>query len=199
MTNPIILASGSKSRQEMLRSAGVVFTSIVAQIDEGRVKTSLLRQDASPHDIADALADLKARHVSQENPDSLVIGCDQILEFGHAILSKPRTRAEAIDQLTKMSGKKHKLLSAVVIYKDNQPVWRIVRQAQLTMRVLSADYIVRYVNRNWDEIRYCVGAYQLEAEGARLFTSIDGDYFTVLGLPLLDVLGYLTMSGDIDG
>ncbi|WP_394198754.1 Maf family protein [Litoreibacter albidus] len=199
MTRPIILASGSETRQAMLRQAGVDFTSKLARIDEDSIKASLLAEDATPRDVADALAEFKARRVAQQHPEALVIGSDQVLEVGGAILSKPVTAEDAIAQLSLMSGKQHKLLSAVVIYEDAKPVWRTVGQVRLTVRTLSPDYIESYVARNWEDIRHCVGGYQIEAEGARLFARVDGDYFTVLGMPLLDVLGYLTMSGAIDG
>lgn len=199
MTRPIILASGSETRQAMLRQAGVDFTSKLARIDEDSIKASLLAEDATPRDVADALAEFKARRVAQKHPEALVIGSDQVLEVGGAILSKPVTAEDAIAQLSLMSGKQHKLLSAVVIYEDAKPVWRTVGQVRLTVRTLSPDYIESYVARNWEDICHCVGGYQIEAEGARLFARVDGDYFTVLGMPLLDVLGYLTMSGAIDG
>lgn len=199
MARPIILASGSETRQEMLRQAGVSFTSTVARIDEDSIKASLLAEEASPRDIADTLAEFKARRVAEKNPEALVIGGDQILEFGREILSKPTSPDDAVAQLSRMSGKQHKLLSAAVLYEDAKPVWRTVGQVRLTMRTLSPSYIDSYVERNWEGIRHCVGGYQLEAEGARLFARVDGDYFAVLGMPLLDVLGYLTMSGAIDG
>jgi septum formation protein len=183
----------------MLHQAGVSFTSTVARIDEDSIKASLLAANASPRDVADTLAEFKARRVADKNPEALVIGSDQVLEFDRQLLSKPATRDDAVAQITRMSGKQHKLLSAAVIYEDAKPVWRTVGQVRLTMRTLNSAYIESYVDRNWDEIRHCVGGYQLEAEGARLFARVDGDYFTVLGLPLLEVLDYLTMSGAVDG
>ena len=199
MTRPIILASGSAIRQAMLRQAGVSFSSMVARIDEDSIKASLLAEDANPRDVADTLAEFKARRVADKNPEALVIGSDQVLEFEREVLSKPTSPDDAIAQLTRMSGKQHKLLSAAVIYEDAKPVWRTVGQVRLIMRTFNPAYIESYVERNWDDIRHSVGGYQLEAEGARLFARVDGDYFTVLGLPLLEVLGYLSMSGAIDG
>lgn len=199
MARPIILASGSETRQAMLRQAGIDFTSMLPRIDEDNIKASLLAEEASPRDIADTLAEFKARRIANKHPEALVIGSDQVLELGREILSKPSSPDDAVAQLTMMSGKQHKLLSAAVIYEDAKPVWRTVGQVRLTMRVLTPQYVESYVDRNWDDICHCVGCYQLEAEGARLFARVDGDYFTVLGMPLLDVLGYLTMSGAIDG
>ena len=195
MQDQIILASGSAIRAQLLRNADVPFSVQVARIDEEAVRLSLQSENASPRDIADTLAELKAQKIAARNPDALVIGCDQVLAFGQDILTKPDTKAQALAQLHALRGGKHQLLSAVVIYGEGKPLWRHVGVVRLHMRDASDDYLAAYVDRNWDHIRDAVGAYKLEQEGVRLFTRIEGDYFTVLGLPLLELLSYLTLRG----
>jgi septum formation protein len=126
-----------------------------------------------------------------------VLGCDQIAELDGTILAKPETQNDAVAQLASLSGQTHRLLSATVMYDNTQPVWRHVGVVRLTMRTLSQAYIEDYVARNWHSIRYAVGAYKLEEEGVRLFSRIDGDYFTVLGLPMIELLSYLLERGDL--
>jgi septum formation protein len=199
MSAPIILASASDIRASLLRNAGLDFDVIVARIDEQSVKAALIAEGSPPRDIADILADMKARKVAGNRPDAIVIGCDQVLAFDAAILSKPNDPAEALAQLQSMRGKRHMLLSAAVIYHEGKPIWRHVGQVRLRMRDASDDYLRAYIDRNWDDIRHAVGSYQLEAEGVRLFHSIEGDYFHVLGMPLLELLAFLTLRGDIPG
>ena len=197
MHDKIILASGSAIRADLLRQADVAFTVQIARIDEGAVRASLQADNASPRDIADTLAELKAQKIASKHPDALVIGCDQILAFDQEILTKPDTKAQAVDQLRALRGRKHQLLSAAVIYGEGKPLWRHVGTVRLHMRDASDDYLAAYVDRNWDSIRHAVGAYKLEEEGVRLFTRIEGDYFNVLGLPLLELLSYLTLRGTL--
>lgn len=199
MSIPLILASGSTIRATLLRNAGLTFDQIVARIDEQSVKAALGAAEAPPRDIADALAEMKARKVADKHPDAMVIGCDQVLALEGAILSKPVDPADARAQLKQMRSKRHMLLSAAVIYHEGKPVWRHVGQVRLRMRDVSDTYIDGYVDRNWNEIRHAVGAYQLEAEGVRLFHGIEGDYFHVLGMPLLEMLAFLTLRGVIEG
>ncbi len=198
MSAHIILASGSEIRAQLLRNAGIDTDQIPAKVDEASIKASLLAEAASPRDIADALAEAKARKVSGKHPDALVLGCDQVLDFNGKILSKPKSAEEALSQLSEMRGKRHMLLSAAVIYRAGEPIWRHVGQVRLQMRQCSDDYLQAYVARNWDSIRHCVGAYKLEEEGVRLFTNIEGSYFNVLGLPLLELINYLGLQGAIE-
>ncbi len=198
MSVPIILASGSSIRAQLLENAGVPFTVQTARVDEDTAKRALLAEDASPRDIADTLAEMKARKVSDKSPGAMVLGCDQVLDFDGRLLSKPESPADALAQLRAMRGKRHMLLSAAVIYQDGEPIWRHVGQVRLRMRMSSDAYLRNYVDRNWDSIRHAVGAYKLEEEGVRLFATIDGDYFNVLGMPLLELLNFLAVKGVID-
>ncbi|MGV6849836.1 MAG: Maf family protein [Marinibacterium sp.] len=198
MPRPLILASGSAIRASLLRAAGLDFTVKIARIDEESVKASLLAEAARPRDIADALAELKAGRIANRHPEAQVLGCDQVLALGNALLSKPRDRKEAMAQLSRLSGQRHTLYSAAVMFEDARPVWRHVGVVHLTMARLSPGYISDYVERNWESIRHAVGAYKLEEEGVRLFTRIDGDHFNVLGMPLMEFIGFLADRGDID-
>lgn len=199
MTIPIILASGSSIRAELLRNAGLRIDTITPRIDEDAIRASLLAEDASPRDVADTLAEMKSSKVAARSPGALVIGCDQVLAFQQTCISKPTSPKNALHQLQAMRGKPHQLLSAAVIFDEGKPVWRHVGQVRLHMRDASDAYLIDYIDRNWDQIQHCVGAYQLESEGARLFQRIDGDYFNVLGLPLIEILNYLTLRGIIAG
>lgn len=197
MSAPLLLASGSEIRATLLRNAGVPFEVAKARVDEGALRDALVAEGATARDIADALAEMKAAKVSGKAPERLVMGCDQVLDFGGRILAKPGSPQEAIEQITRMAGQKHMLFSAAVIYEDAKPIWRHVGVARLYMRELSASYIEDYVARNWDSIHWCVGGYKLEEEGARLFARVEGDYFNVLGMPLLEVLSFLAIKGVI--
>ncbi len=199
MPSQIILASGSQIRAQMLRNAGLTIEVQSPRVDEATVRDAMLADAAPPRDIADTLAEMKARKISERNPDALVIGCDQVLAHDGSVLGKPETPDQALAHLHALRGGKHQLLSAAVIAQAGRPLWRHVGVVRLHMRACSDAYLQDYVARNWDSIRHSVGAYKLEEEGARLFTRIEGDYFTVLGLPLLEVLSFLTVRGEIDG
>jgi septum formation protein len=173
-------------------------TPIPARIDEEEIRRALLAEGAKPRDIADALAESKAARIAQKNPSGLVLGCDQVLEFDGAILNKPVSQHDASDQISKLRGQIHSLLSAVVLYDAGQPIWRHIGVARLTMRPVSDAYRDAYIARNWPGLSSSVGGYKLEEEGVRLFSSIEGDYFTILGLPLLPLLTYLSQRGFIE-
>ena len=198
MPAPIVLASGSGIRAQLLRNAGVPFSIEVARVDEEPLKSALLADGAKPRDIADALAEAKARCISTRHPGVLVIGCDQLLEFEARLMSKPESPDMALTQLRNLRGRRHRLLSAAVVCRDGQPLWRHVGEVRLHMRAVTDGYLEGYVVRNWDSIRHAVGAYKLEEEGVRLFSAVEGDYFHVLGMPLLELLGFLMQQRVIE-
>jgi septum formation protein len=198
MPQSLILASGSEIRGKMLSAARVPFSVIKPKVDEESVKAALQAEGVPPRDVADALAELKALKISDRFPEAFVLGCDQVLDHAGRLLSKPVDAADAMAQLRGLQGSNHRLFSAAVIAQGGRPLWRHVGQVTLTMRPLSGQFIAAYVGRNWDSIATSVGGYKLEEEGARLFTRVQGDYFTVLGLPLLEVLDYLVLRGVLE-
>ena len=190
----VVLASQSASRRAMLQAAGVPFEAMSAGVDEEAAKAGL--RDLNARDLADALAELKALRVSGRDPEALVLGSDSVvaLEDG-TLLDKPETREQAADHLRLMSGKRHDLVSAAVIAEGGMPVWRVVDRAKMFVRPLSDAFIDTYLDVEWPAISGCVGCYRIEGPGAQLFTRIEGSQFTVLGLPLLQVLDYLRVRG----
>lgn len=190
----LILASQSASRQAMLSAAGVPFTALPALVDEDAAKASLGRE--RPRDLADALAELKALKVSAREPTALVLGSDSlaVLDDG-SVLDKPASREEARDHLERMSGRRHDLVSAAVIAEGGRAVWRHVEAAKMFVRPLSPAFIEAYLDAEWPAIAGCVGCYRVEGPGVQLFSRVEGSQFTVLGMPLLPVLGYLRERG----
>lgn len=191
----VILASASQARRRLLDNAGVGFACEPASIDEAAIKESLKAEGARPEQAAETLAELKALRVSQRHPGALVIGADQLLDCDGIWFDKPRDRAQAAAQLRALSGRTHRLISAVVVVRDGQRSWHHVATARLTVRPLDAGFIESYLERAGDQVLASVGAYQLEGLGAQLFSAVEGDYFTILGLPLLPLLDYLRNHG----
>jgi septum formation protein len=194
LNDPIVLASKSAARRAVLAGAGVPFEVAVAGVDEDAVKASLLAEGASPRDVADALAELKAIRVSRAK-DGFVVGSDQTLEFDGKLYDKAGDLETARERLKLLRGKPHKLHSAVVVAKDGAPIWRDLSTATLTMREFSDDFLEAYLATEGAEALGSVGCYRLEGPGAQLFSRIEGDYFAILGLPLLGLLEFLRQHG----
>lgn len=181
----------------MLQAAGLTVDAVAPRVDEATIRDALVAEGAHPREIADALAEMKARKVAEKHPTALVLGCDQVLALDRETFAKPETPDAARDQLRRLRGRSHKLLSAIVAYENAEPVWRHVAEARLTMHAFSDAYLDDYVTRNWESIRHSVGCYKIEEEGVRLFSAISGDHFTILGLPLLPLLAWLGTRGMI--
>jgi len=192
--DPIILASKSAARAAVLTGAGVPFETEVAGVDEDAVKRAMLADGAGARDVADALAELKAIRISQRRP-GFVIGSDQTLEFEGQLYDKAVDLAEARERLKAMRGKPHKLHSAVVVARDGAPIWREIVSATLTMRDFSDDFLEAYLAVEGEHALGSVGVYRLEGQGAQLFSKIEGDYFAILGLPLMGLLDLLRRHG----
>jgi len=199
MQQELILASSSASRQMLMRNAGLTFSAIPADIDERALDEQLERDGASPEEVALELARAKALAIGALYPEALVLGCDQTMALGARVYHKPKTMAEAEAHLLSLSGKVHRLNSAAVLVRHGEVVWQIVSSAELTVRTLSTEFVSRHLQRVGEKALSSVGAYQLEGEGIQLFTSIEGDYFTILGLPLLPLLSKLRDMDVIDG
>lgn len=181
----------------MLTAAGVAFEAQAAGVDEDAAKAALAH--LSPRDLADALAELKAIKVSARRPDALVLGSDSVVALADGtLLDKPRDRDEAADHLARMSGGVHRLWSAAVIAEGGTAVWRQVDDAKLHVRPLSYTFIERYLDAEWPAIAECVGCFRIEGPGVQLFHRVEGDHFTVLGLPLFAVLGFLRDRGVLE-
>lgn len=193
----IILASGSAIRRQLLASAGVVFSVVPADVDEGAIRADLTRDSdcVDPDHVAGILARAKAEAVSAAHPHALVIGADQILSLGSRLFEKPGDLSAARDHLDRLRGQTHALHSAVVLAQGGHAVWGTCECAQLTMRRFSDAFLDAYIGRAGERICRSVGAYELEGLGLQLFEHIEGDYFTILGLPLLALLSELRARG----
>jgi septum formation protein len=191
----VVLASASRSRLELLRRAGLHLRAEPARVDESEVKTSLRAEQADAAAAAETLAELKASRVSLRAPGALVIGADQILDCEGRWFDKPPDRAAAVAHLRALGGKTHALATAVCVVRDGVRIWHHREAPRLTMRPLDEVYIESYLDAAGPAVLETVGAYRLEDLGAQLFTKVSGDYFTILGLPLLPLLGFLREHG----
>ncbi len=192
----LVLASQSAARRAMLAAAHVPFTTTHVAFDEDALTEAMIAQGAKPRDIADALAEGKARKAALKHDDTMVLGCDQVLALANGeLINKAENREQAKYSLQRLSGQKHILLSAAVIYENGEPVWRAVEEVKMLMRPLSDGFIDDYLDRHWDDVRYCVGCYRIEEEGMQLFNRIEGSHFAIMGMPLLPLLGYLRIKG----
>ena len=189
----IILASGSASRRAMLEAAGVAFTAIPPALDERALEASLA--GAPPPDIALALAEAKAQAVSADRPDALVLGSDSLVVVDGQRFDKPASRQAAEEHLCRFSGRVMELHSAAALVRGGTVVWRHAALARLHVRPLSDAFINHYLDREWPAIGGCVGAFRIEGPGVQLFDAVEGDHFTILGMPLLPVLGALRDQG----
>lgn len=199
MTERLMLASGSRFRRAMLEAAGVDIDVSPAEIDERAVEGTLEGTGASPEDVAEVLAEAKALDVSERHPGRLVLGCDQTLSLGEELFHKPKDMEDARRHLLRLSGRTHRLNSAAVLARNGVAIWRHVGVASLTMRKLEPAFVGRHLARVGPMALNSVGAYQIEGEGIQLFEKIEGDHFTIVGLPLLPLLEELRELGAIDG
>lgn len=194
---PIVLATSSTARIAMFRAAGIPVAAEAARVDEESITAALRAEGARARDVADVLATAKAERLSNRYPGALVIGADQVLECEGEIFGKARDRADAAGQLGRLAGRTHRLFSAAVAVRDGEALWRHVGVARLTMHMLTPEEIAAYLDRCWETARESVGVYRIEAEGVRLFSRVEGDHFTICGLPLIELLTWLRLRGDI--
>jgi len=192
----VILASGSAIRRKLMTDAGLDFEVITRPVDEGAIKDSMLAESARLRDIADALAEAKSIRVSRAE-QGLVIGADQIMVMDNQLFDKPKTIDEARERLKLMRGKTHYLMGAVVISENGIPVWRHMAKTKLTMREFSDAFLEDYLEKEGELVTKSVGAYRFEGLGAQLFSHVEGDFFSILGLSLLPVMDYLRIRGAI--
>ena len=187
----IILASNSKVRKDILEKNGIICDVQPSNVDENPVKDSLLRNGASPEVVSKKLAELKANKVSQKKNEELVLGADSIIDLNGEIISKPLNRYQALEILTKLNGKKHHLISSVCISINGFMIWNYTDKAELTMKKMSKQQLIDYLSKIKDETLYAYNVYQIEAEGRELFSKIDGDENTIMGLPIEKIKEYL--------
>ena len=191
MVNKIILASKSKVRKKILEENGISCVAEAANVDEDLVKESLINEDATPEIISKNLAELKANKISKKKNGELVLGADSVIDLNGVIISKPSNREEALKILQKLNGKKHYLISSVCISKNGSMIWNYTDKAGLTMKQMTDDELKSYLAKIKDEILYAYNVYQIEGEGRSIFTKIEGDENTIMGLPVKQIKEYL--------
>jgi len=191
MINKIILASKSGVRKRILEKNNINCEVIPSNIDEGSVKESLIKEKATPKIISKNLAELKANKVSEKKPEEFVLGADSVIDLNGELISKPKSREEAFDILQKLNGQKHQLISSVCISKNGSMIWNATDASNLTMKQLNSDEIKSYLKKIKDKELYNYGVYQIEADGKSLFTKIEGDEDTIMGLPIKQIKEYL--------
>ena len=191
MLNKIILASKSKVRKEILDKNNIVTKVEPSNVDEDIIKESLLKEKVSPDIISKNLAELKANKISKKNSENLVLGADSVIDLNGELISKPENRDDALNILKKLNGKKHYLVSSVCISRNGSMIWNYTDKASLTMKNLSDDQLKTYLSKISDEVLYAYNVYQIEGEGRNLFSSIEGDEDTIMGLPIKKIKEYL--------
>ena len=193
MINKIILASKSEIRKKILDKNNIICEVIPANVDEELIKESLLKEKATPEIISKNLAELKANKISEKKPAELVLGADSVIDLDGELISKPISREEAINILEKLNGKKHQLISSVCISKNGSMIWNSTDASTLTMKQLNLDEIKLYLAKIRDKELYAYGVYQIEADGKSLFSKIEGDEDTIMGLPVKQIKEYLSI------
>ena len=191
MINKIILASKSGVRKKILNQNGINCDVIPSNIDEDQIKVSLQKENASPQIISKNLAELKANKISQKKPNELVLGADSVIDLDNELISKPKDREEALHILKKLNGKKHKLISSVCISKNGSMIWNFTDASSLTMKNLNLEELKSYLDKIKDKDLFAYGVYQIEADGRSLFSKIEGDENTIMGLPVKEINEYL--------
>ena len=192
MINKIILASRSGVRKKILEQNSVDCEVVPANVDEDQAKESLLQEKATPNIISKNLAELKANKVSEKKPDEIVLGADSVIDLNNELISKPKNREEAFNILQKLNGQKHRLISSVCVSKNGSMIWNFTDVATLTMKQLNTDEIKSYLAKIRDKELYAYGVYQIEADGKSLFSKIEGDENTIMGLPVKQIKEYLS-------
>ncbi len=193
MIKKIILASKSGVRKKILDENKIICDVIASNVDEDQIKESLIKEKASPKIISKNLAELKANKISKKKPNEIVLGADSVIDLEGELISKPKSREEALEIMKKLNGKKHQLISSVCISKNGSMIWNFTDASSLTMKKLNLDEIKSYLSKIEDRVLFAYGVYQIEADGRSLFLKIEGDENTIMGLPVKQIKEYLNL------